>query len=230
MPLAIHPCTPSDALSFIRIRSTAYYGPTHDILHNGAIRESSIQAVALDRARDISKPNTWHWKIVDTDLDPVSDDPEGNGGRTIAVACWTLCNFNVKEDEEGGGEDGKVPDIPNYTPPELRLDALASLFTPLRQAQKDIMGSSSPYFMLNTLATHREHQRRGAGKMLLNWGLRKADEEGLTTYLDATGVARGMYERAGFVVKKSVEWDRTPWGGEGVDVHYCLVREPRKKT
>ena len=41
--------------------------------------------VADDRKREIEKPNTWHWKVVDTDLEPSSDDPSDNGGRTIAV-------------------------------------------------------------------------------------------------------------------------------------------------
>ena len=122
----------------------------------------------------------------------------------------------------------KNEEIQSFLPPELRLDALASLFGPLRAAQEDLMGTQTPYLMLNSLATQPEHQGRGAGTLLLDWGLGRADERGLVTYLDATGGARGMYERRGFEVRRVCEWERGPWGGEGVDCHYCMVREPRK--
>lgn len=63
--------------------------------------------------------------------------------------------------------------------------------------------------------------------MMLDWGLGKADEEGLVVYLDATEKARPLYESRGFKVMKVVEWDRVPWGGEGKDCHSCMVREVR---
>ncbi|KAF2832774.1 hypothetical protein CC86DRAFT_399438 [Ophiobolus disseminans] len=224
MPLELHPITPSDTLSWTRIRALAYRGPTHDFLHNGPIRESSIVAVAEDRKRNLTKPNTWHWKIVDTELAPSADDPPDNGGRTIAISVWSMCNVPK---EEGASVDVKVEvnTPPPFFPPELRIDALTSLFAPLRSAQAEIMGTSEPYFMLNSLATHPEQQGRGAASVMLDWGLREADLRGLRTYLDATSVARSVYERRGFWVVRSVEWDRRCWGGEGRDVHFCMVRE-----
>lgn len=114
---------------------------------------------------------------------------------------------------------------PSFLPPELRLDALASIFDPLDVARDEIMGTEKQFFMLNSLATHPDHQGRGAGKMLLDWGLKKAEKEGLVTYLDATQIARPIYERRGFEVKRAVVWDRTVWGGKGVDIHYCMVRQ-----
>lgn len=227
MPLELHPMTPSDSLSWTRIRALAYYGPTHDILHDGPVSELSICGVAQDRRNEIGRPNTWHWKVVDTDLEPGEDDPENNGGRTIAVAIWSALNNHGKGSIGGqkAEEQEKVP----FLPPELRLDALGALLGPLNQAQKEIMGNEKPYLMLNTLATHPQHQHRGAGKMLLGWGVRKADEEGLTCYLDTSQVARKMYEARGFKLIREVRFDRTDWGGEGVDWYGCMVREPHPK-
>ncbi|KAF2032517.1 hypothetical protein EK21DRAFT_98908 [Setomelanomma holmii] len=230
MPLELHPVKAEDTVAWARIRALAYYGPTHDVLHSGPITESSIHGVAEDRARNLTKPNVWHFKAVDTDLPPGADDPPDNGGRTIAVSAWSM--HNVPSEEDGTNESASMPvkpkeEIQSFLPPELRLDALGSLFGPLRAAQDDIMADVKPYFMLNSLATHPEHQHRGAGKLLLDWGLKKADEEQLVTYLDATGRARGMYENRGFEIKRVCEWDRRPWGGEGVDAHYCMVRESR---
>lgn len=222
MPLLLRPITSRDTLAWIRIRSLAYRGPTHDVLHGGRpIAESSIRAAAEDRKRDLLKPNTFHWKVVDSDLSPSEDDPPDNCGRTIAISAWSLCNVHV------AGGDGKRDDKPTYAPPELRMDAIASLFGPLHAAQQDIMGTDSPYLMLSSLATHPLHQGRGAASMMLEWGLDEADRRGFAVYLDGTGIAKPLYERNGFGVVKEVEWDRKPWGGDGKDRHYCMVRKAK---
>ncbi|KAJ4342392.1 hypothetical protein N0V87_001010 [Didymella glomerata] len=192
-----------------------------------------MQGVAEDRKREIGKTNVWHWKIIDTDLTPTKDDPEDNGGRTIAVAVWSMKNVNngkhasVPAETESPSNNSLGPRYPSFLSPELRLEALASLFDPLDASRDEIMGTENPFFMLNSLATHPDHQGRGAGKLLLDWGVEKADDEQLVTYLDATQVAKPIYEKRGFEVRRVVEWDRTAWGGEGIDAHYSMVRHPR---
>ncbi|KAJ8110054.1 hypothetical protein OPT61_g6998 [Boeremia exigua] len=251
MPLEVRPLRTVDSLSWNRTRALAYYGPTHDLLHNGPVSESSIRGLARDREREIGNPNVWHWKVVDTDLAPSEDDPEDNGGRTIAIAVWKLMNAPNDHAHQHTPKPGKNdhreapvehasipaetgppasnelgPRYSSFLPPELRLDALMSLFDPLDAARDEIMGTEKPYFMLNSLATHPDHHRRGAAGLLLDWGTRKADNEGLVTYLDATQLARPIYAKRGFELKRTVEWDRKVWGGEGVDLHYCMVRLP----
>ncbi|KAJ5059171.1 hypothetical protein J3E72DRAFT_400688, partial [Bipolaris maydis] len=215
MPLQLRPMRADDALSWTRVRSTAYYGPTHDVLHNGPIRESSIRGAAEERKGELQKQaaNMWYWKVVDTDAAPSPDDPADNGGRTIAVSVWSLNNVD-------GAEKTAAP---GFLPPELRVDALGSLLQPLRAAQESIMGTEKPFFKLNQLATHPEYQGRGAAGMMLDWGLGKADAEGLAVYLDASEKARRLYERRGFQVVKAIEWEREPWGGEGKDCHSGLL-------
>jgi GNAT superfamily N-acetyltransferase len=232
--------SPSDALSWVRIRSLAYYGPTHDLLHTGAVRESSIQALAEDRKGEIGKTGIWHWKIVDTNLPPSDDDPANNGGRTIATAVWSMQNLKKQNHEEeersqeisstSAEKNQKGSQHGSFLPPELRLDALASIFGPLDDSRDEIMGIEKPYFMLNSLSTHPEHRGRGAAALLLDWGLRKADKEGLTTYLDSTQMARPIYEKRHFQLEKGIEWDRVPWGGKGKDWHGSMVRQPRTNT
>lgn len=263
--LKLLPMSPADALSWTRVRAAAYVGPTNKLVHNTwPVSETSVQRVATDRAKEIGKPNRWHWKVVDTQLEVGEDDPVDNGGRTIAVAVWSACNIDMSseallkeksdperqrqgEGEEGESsqektkEDGSNEPASNpaeinpakleeeekpFLPPELRLDVLADLFAPLRDAQKSITGER-PYFMLNSLATHPDHRRRGAASMLLTWGINMADKWGLDTYLDATMMGMRLYERWGFELVRGVEWDRTKWGGEGVDWHGCMIRKGR---
>ena len=228
MPLRLDQMSVGDALSWTRVRALAYYGPTHDVLHSGPISEASIRGVAEARKRELKEANSWHWKVVDTELEPSADDPLDNGGRTIAVSVWSMHNVQTGRGEEDN-EEGSVPaekaeEAPDFLPPELRLDALGSLLGPLRAAQASIMGKSRRYFKLDQLATHPDHQGRGAATMMLDWGMHKADEEGVVTYLDSTMTGRPIYERRGFEVVKALEWDRVPWRGEGKDWHGCMVR------
>ncbi|KAF2704565.1 hypothetical protein K504DRAFT_461327 [Pleomassaria siparia CBS 279.74] len=234
MPLVLRPITAEDTLSWTRIRSKAYLGPTHELVHSGPISEFSILKVAEGFKREVGKANRWQWKIVDTDLEPSPDDPSDNGGRTIAIAIWSRHNADATRhnnpDEPTCLPTAKLEkteeDVKPFVPPEVRVEVLNALFTPLRKAQSDIMGDK-PYFMLNSFATHPDHHRKGAGTMLLKWGLNKADEEGLVTYLDTTTLARPIYEKHGFTVVTAFEFDRRPWGGEGMDWHGCMIRQPR---
>lgn len=253
MPLLLAPLTVNDALSWTRIRSAAYAGPTNVLIHTTVpVSESTYLGVAKERKKEIGKPNSWQWKVVDTELAPSKDDPEDNGGRTIAIAIWSACNVNLSADAkkvvdggetkgegEASNEHASVPGEMNpslnkkdpeeeekpFVPPELKVDILMALLTPLREAQASIMGSK-PYLMLNTLATHPDHHKRGAATMLLKWGLERADELGLDMYLDTSRVARPIYEKYGFELVKGIEFDRRPWGGEGIDWHGCMVRKP----
>jgi ribosomal protein S18 acetylase RimI-like enzyme len=229
MPFELRPITPDDTLSWVRVRSLAYYGPTHECIHNGAVSDSSVRRIAEDWKEDLKKLNNYHWRVVDTNLEPSEDDPPTNGGRTIAIAVWSVHNAKAESSNEPVATPSLTTTKSSFVPPELRIDALSSLLGPLRAAQPEIMGTSEPYLMLNMLATHPDHQGRGAGKVLLDWGLKKADDEGLVTYLSATGVGRRMYEKRGFEVVKTIEWDRVPWGGEGKDCHWCMVRQPQKE-
>jgi len=236
MPLVLRALTEKDTLAWTRIRTKAYFSPLHVLVHTQPVAESSFIGVAEDRKKEIGKPNTWQWKIVDTELPPTADDPEDNGGCTIAIAIWSAYNMPGKAGTKRSG--GSVHDHgidagwgeqdQPFIPPELRLDILSALLGPLRAAQEEIMGKETPYLKLNTLATHPNHQRRGAGKMLLEWGLSKADKEGLKMYLDASAKGYKVYEKAGFKTVREVTFDMEKWGGKGEEWWACMVREPRK--
>jgi N-acetylglutamate synthase-like GNAT family acetyltransferase len=50
---------------------------------------------------------------------------------------------------------------------------------------------------LHSLVVHTEHRYRGAGKMLIRWGIAKADELGVETVVSSLPSARGAYEKSG---------------------------------
>lgn len=63
---------------------------------------------------------------------------------------------------------------------------------------------------------HPDHQGRGAGRLLMRWGIDVADEKGLEILLNATPAGKPVYERYGFKSVEEFEFDATKYGGEGV--------------
>lgn len=54
---------------------------------------------------------------------------------------------------------------------------------------------------LDTLATHPDYQRRGAGSRLIQWGCDLADKNGTMAYVDASKEGAPLYQKFGFVDK-----------------------------
>lgn len=52
--------------------------------------------------------------------------------------------------------------------------------------------------VLNILFTHPEHRGKGVASLVMEWGLERADELGLETYIEATDVGKPVYEKFGF--------------------------------
>lgn len=53
---------------------------------------------------------------------------------------------------------------------------------------------------LDMLGTRPDYHGRGLGSMLLQWGLDRADRDGLEVYLSASPAGRPLYEKRGFQV------------------------------
>ncbi|KAG8624122.1 hypothetical protein KVT40_009098 [Elsinoe batatas] len=84
-----------------------------------------------------------------------------------------------------------------------------------------------PYLYLKSICTHPDHQRKGVGKVMMRWGLRKADELGVPMYLEASEAGRRLYEQSGFVERGYLDWDASRF--EGVEdrfLNLAMLREP----
>lgn len=87
-------------------------------------------------------------------------------------------------------------DMPEW--PEGGDHAIANhFFGNLVRRHGEIMEGRRHWY-LELLATKPEWQGKGAGGKLLRWGLRKADEEGTETYLEASPDGKPIYEHLGF--------------------------------
>jgi len=54
---------------------------------------------------------------------------------------------------------------------------------------------------------HPDHQGKGIGSKLMQWGIELADKEKLVGWLNARPSGRKMYEKAGFRIVTSVPLD-----------------------
>lgn len=52
---------------------------------------------------------------------------------------------------------------------------------------------------LDTLGTHPDYQRRGAGSLVVQWGCDMADKDGVSAYVDANKEGAGLYKKFGFL-------------------------------
>ena len=63
------------------------------------------------------------------------------------------------------------------------------------------------------LVTDPKHQRRGAGLLLMKWGIEQADHLKLPIYLESSPEGFHVYKKAGLEVIETLKVDLSPWGG-----------------
>ena len=144
-------------------------------------------------------------------------------GEIIAGARWrnvepedkSMSDKTVEEVDEGL----KRTEPYDESDPEL-FYALHDLFS---ENKRRIL-ERRPHYVLDTLVTLPNHERRGAGSMLVNWGTERADEAGIEAYLEASPMGAPMYARHGFEPIKRVGLDLRKYGGEEIlEFIVCLL-------
>ncbi|PQE03915.1 hypothetical protein CJF31_00003023 [Rutstroemia sp. NJR-2017a BVV2] len=55
-----------------------------------------------------------------------------------------------------------------------------------------------PMATMDDTSVRQDHQRRGVGKMLVDWGVKKADALGIECYVEATDAGSNLYQKFGF--------------------------------
>lgn len=54
-----------------------------------------------------------------------------------------------------------------------------------------------------------EYRRRGVGSLIMNWGVKKADELQLDSFLESTDLGGALYRNFGFIEVDRTEVDMT---------------------
>ncbi|TPX08251.1 uncharacterized protein E0L32_001853 [Thyridium curvatum] len=151
--------------------------------------------------------NFWHSGLSTDMQDPnsrlivVVEEAVGPQGRAteqiIAFAKW-MRPMQLGETYAPGPA---LEDWPRDGDPEFG----AQFFGSLAMQHEEIM-KKRPHWYLECIATSKEHQGRGAGGMLVRWGVERADRDGVESYLDSTAEGRGLYVKHGFREIKRLWW------------------------
>lgn len=202
MPLKVLPLAAGDTRSWAEIYYPAFSPGTIGILWKEKPSEESITGFGDALKSGLEKPETHAFKCVDTDLND----------KIIAVAKWSVYEKprSMEEVEEGF--------VLRKTFPEDNVDARREFMQGIWDSRREFMGGQ-PHVILDTLICHPDHHRRGAGRMLMQWGLDKADELGLPAYLEASAAGVRLYQSVGFEPQKELIFDATKYGGRAKDVH-----------
>jgi GNAT superfamily N-acetyltransferase len=200
--LVVSLLTPDEAPQWMRIRHAAFVNDMNKIFYfNAPASEKTLERV-VQEIRDNIKKGVIYTKCVDASTNEM-----------IAGGRWT---YNRPSD----------PTATLRTPEELdeqfeikepydegHLEIWNEIFSMLNVNKREIMGLR-PYYSLDTLVTHPDYYRRGAGALLLKEGLERVDKAGVESYLEASMMGKPLYARWGYEPVKNIALDLRRWGGD----------------
>lgn len=89
--------------------------------------------------------------------------------------------------------------------------------------------AKSGFLVLALLVTAREHRGRGAGSLLVRWGIEQSEESGLSVYLQASEQGQRLYSRYGFEEIGRQDFDLSNFGLESIEVMTEMIWRPSTK-
>lgn len=201
--LVVSLLSPDDAEQYMRIRHAAFKADVNKIFYFNQHEPSQATLERVTHSiRDGIGKGILYLKCVDT-----------SNGEIIAGARWRYVqpkdpNATSRTWDEVN-EELTIPEM--YT--ESNPEAWRAFYELFNQKKKKHMGTR-PYWVLDTLVTHPNHHRRGAGGLLLRWGCEKADDARTETYLEASEMGEPLYAKYGFEPVEKIALDLRRWGGE----------------
>jgi len=83
------------------------------------------------------------------------------------------------------------------------------------------------------MSTHPDHHRRGAAKILVQWGCDIADKMCVEAFIEGTAIARRLYESCGFVATPT-DWIFVDvpekWKHKPEIKYFFFERQPRARA
>ena len=141
--------------------------------------------------------------------------------KVLGCAKWTVENDDLdtgmdksvqsSEEEEGKRDVGKLPFHPPDVADEDSNEAFFNDWMPKVLKIRHRYLNKKQAVVLDDLAVLPDHQRQGAGTLLLNRFLDFADGRDLPRYLESTPLAQELYIRHRFQVIDTVEIDLGKW-------------------
>ncbi|KAH8821838.1 acyl-CoA N-acyltransferase [Xylogone sp. PMI_703] len=177
MRLTLRRGVPDDASTLTDIYLSAF---TNDLISQRVFpRTPIVHKWWSDMLREeLDDPHSHFICITDEDAQPAP--------LIIAFAKWV-------EPQDASSQPQELPQWPDGGDKDLANLFFGALMT----TRPETMGERRHWY-LELLATRLEYQGKGAGGKLIRWGLEKADEEDVETYLEGSPDGVPIYRRFGF--------------------------------
>lgn len=229
MTITISPAEGADTKAIILLNELAF-PTTYAALYGGRLKPEAIEAQVAERLKSLLKEEETNnnqekpplkrpfaFKAVDDET-----------GELVGEARWMVFYEDeklTKTIQEEALERVKTPS------PQLQIEPMKAWSRMLSKVKREVIPVSETgvevineedldkvtalrkRVYLHVLAVHPDHQRKGIGRKLLQWGLDEADRLGMIAYLEASTAGRKLYEDTGFESVKDVALDMTPFGG-----------------
>ncbi|EPE36377.1 Acyl-CoA N-acyltransferases (Nat) [Glarea lozoyensis ATCC 20868] len=209
MPFHLLPSSDTDMSRTFEIISTTF-GNQHPYIEAVYPAHSTPEGRKRSTERLLAVKNTDpccnFLKVVDT-----------ASGKIVAVAKWNIYDDHIPEEADLDGDWWE-----NEEEKEFARVMYREYLVPRRRAIGELKGN---VMCLDLLTVDPEYQRRGVGRMLVQWGTLLADDIGLTAVVESTDPGRGLYESEGFVYVDTFE-TKFPekWEGRRKQKFHWMVR------
>lgn len=225
MPLSVSFCVDEDSARLFEIISLAFghehayveaLWPNHD---TPAGREAGAERLLFAKQ---NQPWAKFLKVVDTNEDTGKEEIAG------------FMKWDVYAQEDGSGI---VPEVPVHMPEQYYenqdandyADYIWNEFT--RRRWDAVRKTGGRIVSLDIAAVDPKYQRRGVGKMLMQYGVDVADKLGVESVVEASRRGRFLYQNFGFTILEDVTITNPPkQKGQQEQFIYWMHRPAKAST
>jgi ribosomal protein S18 acetylase RimI-like enzyme len=231
MAVTISPAEPADTRTLIQVNEQAFQW-TYDLLFETPLSPETLDSITESR-------NKLHAKLAEESKNQTGPLPkqffafkavDDETGEIVGEARWMI----YYEDEtltktiEEEQTERVTPPTPQMKVEANRafqrllstvkrevLEVPGTRQTDAKESDLNAVTTLRKRVYLHVLMVHPNHQRKGIGRQLVQWGVDEADRLGLIAYLEASTDGRRLYEQAGYESVKELSMDTTPFGVAG---------------
>ena len=194
----------------------------YSLLYDGPLTDSTVDALADQRIKSIHKEDAETQPTKKLFAFKAVDD---STGEIVGESRWVI---HFEDEVLTKTVEDEVEERINPPMPQLRVQPMAEFGRMLAIAKREVLAVPSEsgqtaepnasiklpkMVYLHVLAVHPNHQKKGIGRRLLQWGLDEADRLGLISYLESSMDGVRLYQSSGFEKVKDISMNLRPFGG-----------------